>query len=272
MELYRLFKVMAEQEASDLFLKVGTHPFLRLNGKLIPAGELTEAELREMAQQPDKRAPADLMLAWRLPYARALAGALQARRDGTLSEVETRLNQLRYREALAQLGEEANDLLVREMLQAEIDMANLTTLLRLGRLRARASDPQTRYGGADAMPLLIDGGGFPRRVLEDLSAVRDVESIARELKGTPYQTVLSGRMERYRQSGDVFGLARALEGLLMSKGVGMFHRDPLSVAIPIGYIWAKSNEVANLRLIAQGKALGWDWEAIRDQLIWWVRE
>ena len=39
MDLDRLFKAMVEQEASDLFLKVGNHPFLRIHGKLIPVGE-----------------------------------------------------------------------------------------------------------------------------------------------------------------------------------------------------------------------------------------
>ena len=39
MDLDRLFRGMVEQEASDLFLKVGNHPFLRIHGKLIPVGE-----------------------------------------------------------------------------------------------------------------------------------------------------------------------------------------------------------------------------------------
>jgi twitching motility protein PilT len=39
MELDRLFRAMVEQEASDLFLKVGNRPFLRIHGTLIPVGE-----------------------------------------------------------------------------------------------------------------------------------------------------------------------------------------------------------------------------------------
>ncbi len=38
MDLDRLFLAMVEQDASDLFLKVGNHPFLRIHGKLIPVG------------------------------------------------------------------------------------------------------------------------------------------------------------------------------------------------------------------------------------------
>ena len=38
MDIERLFKAMHEQEATDLFLKVGNRPFLRIHGSLIPVG------------------------------------------------------------------------------------------------------------------------------------------------------------------------------------------------------------------------------------------
>ena len=51
MDLDRLFRAMVEQDASDLFLKVGNHPFLRIHGKLLPVGEekLTREQLVEAA-------------------------------------------------------------------------------------------------------------------------------------------------------------------------------------------------------------------------------
>ena len=60
MEFERLFRAMVEQEASDLFLKVGNKPFLRINGKLIPVGEepLTKDELSAFASElmgPERR-------------------------------------------------------------------------------------------------------------------------------------------------------------------------------------------------------------------------
>ena len=39
MDMDRLLRAMVEQDASDLFLKVGTHPFFRIHGKLIPVGD-----------------------------------------------------------------------------------------------------------------------------------------------------------------------------------------------------------------------------------------
>jgi len=51
MDIDRLFRAMVEQEASDLFLKVGNHPFLRIHGKLIPVGEapLAREEIVDLA-------------------------------------------------------------------------------------------------------------------------------------------------------------------------------------------------------------------------------
>lgn len=246
-------------------------PAEEILGALVPAGELTEVELLEMARQPTLRATADLMFTWQLPYAGALGEALRTS-GGDLADTETRLNRLRYREALAWLGRAMNERLVREMLEGEIDVANLTTLIRLLSVADRRAKLQARYGSADPMALLIEGGGLSPRLLSALSAAQDVESMVHGLSGTPYGTVLMNRWETYRESADAAVLERGLEKFLVLKGIRMFHRDPLSIAIPIGYIWAKANEVVNVRLIAQGKALGWDRDSIQKELIWWVRE
>ncbi|HXH14012.1 MAG TPA: V-type ATPase subunit [Alphaproteobacteria bacterium] len=234
---------------------------------LMPIGQLTAVELRELAQQPSMRATVDVMLTWHLPYAKPLARALGNSDGADLWLVETRLHQWRYGEALAGLGEEENEALVKEMLQAEIDVVNVLTLLRLSRLHDRAARLQRRYGAPAVMPLLIAGGRLPDQLLQELSAARDVESIVRGLRGTPYAAVLSNRMERYRQSGDVAVLQRGLEELVVRTGVRMVYRNPLSIAIAIGYIWAKTNEVANVRVIAQGKALGLERDAIQREMI-----
>lgn len=234
---------------------------------LMPIGELTAAELRELAQQPSMRATVDVMLTWHLPYAKPLARALGSSDGADLWSVETRLHQWRYGEALAGLGEEENEALVKEMLQAEIDVVNVLTLLRLSRLDDRAARLQRRYGTPAVLPLLIAGGRLSEQRLQELSAALDVESLVRGLQGTPYAAVLANRMQRYRQSGDVAVLQGGLEEFLVRTGVRMMYRNPLSIAIAIGYIWAKTNEVTNVRVIAQGKALGLERDAIQQDMI-----
>jgi len=53
MPLHSILRIMVEQDASDLFLKVGAPPLLRINGSLVPSGDraLTHAQLMEMAAE-----------------------------------------------------------------------------------------------------------------------------------------------------------------------------------------------------------------------------
>lgn len=60
MDFDLLLKAMTEQQASDLFLKVGNRPFLRVNGRLTPIGEqkLTQEQLTGLVTDlvgPDRR-------------------------------------------------------------------------------------------------------------------------------------------------------------------------------------------------------------------------
>jgi len=60
MEMDRLFRAMVEQDASDLFLKVGNKPFLRIYGALLPIGEelLTREQIVDFASDlmgPERR-------------------------------------------------------------------------------------------------------------------------------------------------------------------------------------------------------------------------
>ena len=73
MEIERLFRAMVEQDASDLFLKVGNRPFLRIGGRLFPVGEERLAsehvtaivsELLEPAQRQRFHAERELTVAF----------------------------------------------------------------------------------------------------------------------------------------------------------------------------------------------------------------
>ncbi|MBI2173998.1 MAG: PilT/PilU family type 4a pilus ATPase [Candidatus Omnitrophica bacterium] len=53
MDIERLLRAMVEQEASDLLLKVGSPPYLRINGKLIPIGNqaIEESSLSDFSTE-----------------------------------------------------------------------------------------------------------------------------------------------------------------------------------------------------------------------------
>jgi V/A-type H+-transporting ATPase subunit C len=228
-----------------------------IHSALVAAGELKEIDLRAMIQQPTIQA--------------TLAGALREA-DGDLVGVETELYRCRFRDALIDLGAEANEMLVREMLELEIDVANLSLLIRL----AAAGDQRPRREGTlrsvKTAALPIEGGRISSGLLQRLGAAPAVETVVKLLAGSAYASPLQDGLEKYLQSSDAAVLERALERTLVLSGIRMLYREPLSIATVIGYLWAKCNEVVNLRLIAQGKALGWRAEMIREEMIWWTWE
>ncbi len=238
---------------------------------VVPAGELDAAALSALAAQPTIRATVDLLVTWRLPYARPLVAAMPAYVErGDLADLELALDRDRFEATLARLPVDDPDAaLVREMLAAEIDTTNIMTLLRLTRVPDREAALRAHYATPDPAPLLLPGGGLSAEQMSHLRQAGTVSDMARLLIGTPYGILVEGQLEAYHQSGDLGLIQRALERWLILKGVSMFGRDPLSIAVAIGYLSAKQAEMANLRLIAYGKALGLERGAIGREMIEW---
>jgi vacuolar-type H+-ATPase subunit C/Vma6 len=204
---------------------------------LVPAGTLDEGALRTLARQADPLATLDLLRMWNLNYgqaARAALGRFEATRDW--SAVEAAFDAAFYARLLAALkGGARNDELVRDLLAREIDVANLLTALRRD---------------------------LPVSWLTSLvSAARD-DDVFMALRRSKFGAALAGA-----DTLDVGALQDILDRDLARSGVGFFARDPLTIATAIGFISAKRVEVSNVRLIAQGVALGMEQAEIEKALI-----
>jgi len=100
MDLERLLKAMVEQEASDLFLKVGNTPFLRIHGKLIPVGDekLTREQIIEASSDlmgPEGRQTFHAEREHNFAFERAGLGRFRANvlwQRGTIALVIRRVN------------------------------------------------------------------------------------------------------------------------------------------------------------------------------------
>ena len=60
---------------------------------------------------------------------------------------------------------------------------------------------------------------------------------------------------------------RALEDLLFRKAYSTSKGDPLGIGISISYLWAKANEVTNMRIVVKGVSVGMPVERMREELI-----
>jgi vacuolar-type H+-ATPase subunit C/Vma6 len=238
----------------------------------IPAGQLEEGALRELARQPGLRATIDLMTTWHLPQARPLR-EVQARRGATpdLDQLELALNQYYYHALLDVLGTgDKNQRILREQAQTEIDLVNLRTALRLVRMPGVTALVKQRYNAPNVRPLFIEPEGFlPVSGLVDLvSTAGTIEQVVRHLSGTRYGSALETGWQRYQAEGGNFSMfERELERWQANSDAALFARDPLSIAIPIGYLRCKEVEISNVRLISQAVLLDLDRDEVRPDLI-----
>ncbi|MBE7556047.1 MAG: V-type ATPase subunit [Anaerolineales bacterium] len=239
---------------------------------VVPVGQLDEVSLRELARQPGFRAVIELMSTWRLPYAGALRRVQP--RIGTLpdlDQLELALNRAHYASLQEQLHQgNGNKAIVLEQFQTEIDLANLLTGLRLVRRPDLVPLVQQRYNTGNGHPLFIEPGGHlpVQHLVELITQAGNLEGFVHGLNNTRYGAALAAGWQRYQAGeGRLAVFERELERWQAHQFVAMFNRNPLSIAVPMGYIGCKAIEVANLRLIAQAVALGLKRDDVRQELI-----
>jgi V/A-type H+-transporting ATPase subunit C len=72
---------------------------------------------------------------------------------------------------------------------------------------------------------------------------------------------------RFEQERSIAVFERALEDYVLRKALDAGRGDPLGIGIVIGYLWAKQNEVTNLRIIVKGNSVGMPADRMRRELI-----
>ncbi len=228
---------------------------------LLPAGELEEIELDELAKQEDIKGCIDLLATWGISYGRPLTKEVATYAETRdLSFLELALDKYYFTYSLRRVrmlgpnGQKAQDIL-----QTQIDIVNLLTLLRL----QKSKQPEE-----EAKRLYVPYGREIRfEQFLALAQKDDVDDLIDGLLTTTYGRILEGAMMKYIEHGSLAALERALETHFVQKGAGMSKGDPLGVGIAIGYIWAKHNEIVNLRIIVKGRTIGMPEKRIREELI-----
>jgi len=228
---------------------------------LLPAGQLEEIELDELAKQEDVKGVIDLLATWGISYGRPLTKEVAAYAETKdLSVLELALDKYYFTYSLRKvrlMG--ANGAKAQDIVQTQIDIVNLLTLLRLQKSKQPEEEVKRLY---------VPYGKEIRleRFLE-LAMKEDVDDVVDGLLDTVYGRILEGAMMKYVEIGSLAALERALETHFVQKGASMSKGDPLGIGIAIGYIWAKDNEIVNLRIIVKGRTIGMPEKRIREELV-----
>jgi V/A-type H+-transporting ATPase subunit C len=228
---------------------------------LLPVGEMTQVELRELAGLEDVLAVTDTLWTWGSAYSIPLRESVQEYlKEDDLSVVELALDKY-YSEWAARRvkSRRANYKLARTILGLQVDSTNLVTAFRL--LKADTTD-------MDVARFFLPGGVHVNEELFlSLTSLSDVDEVIDALRGTPYSTQLEKVLVAFLDANSISVLERALEDYVMRKALGSGFGDPLGFGVMVSYLYAKQNEVTNLRIIVKGNAVGMPADRMRKELI-----
>jgi V/A-type H+-transporting ATPase subunit C len=224
-------------------------------------GTLSEALLIELAKQVDIKAVIDLLATWESPYALPLTEVFpQYNEERKLMILELSLDKFYYSFALRELRQRNLSVqLVREVFRREIDFINIMSLMKGVREKLEKEEIENFF---------IPGGKLLTfEKYKDLTSSESPEEIVEGLRRTPYEVPLREGFKDFAKKGLLSYVERRMEEHIIKSVVSLFKADPLSMAIILAYIWAKFNEVVNLRIVLRGKAVGMREESIREALV-----
>jgi len=230
----------------------------------VGAGALDEAALEALAREPGARAAIDRIVAWDLPFrdvGRALLAAWPATSGGAdLAPLERALLEsfaARAGAFLAAHPEEEPSL--GSDVRGAIDRRNIFAALRIREARTRGEE-------TDA-PAFLTGGQVGRAALLRAAASVGRDEATRAAAEAPGGASLAPALARWAESGDLVRLARDLERLAARRARALFvSGDPLSSAVPLGFIRAKEAEARALRLAGRAAQGALSREEARDEI------
>jgi len=166
---------------------------------LVPAGELNEGQLNELAKQADLKTFTDLLATWQVPYARPLLNELPkylTKKD--LTVLELALDKFHYARMLSRSeGRSLHSRLVHQLAINEIDVNNIVTLLRLQgvkfefqakKIEAKKEDVELSNFISKLLSRILGKKEKPKVTedidLENLLTLFRLQGIKFELKGT----------------------------------------------------------------------------------------
>jgi V/A-type H+-transporting ATPase subunit C len=153
------------------------------------------------------------------------------------------------------VAEELDNPFIKNYVDKLIDLSNIRTLLRV-----KKQKKQREFLSCS----LLDGGKIDKDKI--LALLNDsIENIYGKLSYTDYVSVLKNGIEQYTKTGSSSELEKLSDNYIMRfmKDAKYISFGPESI---IAYIYAKENEIKNIRMIMVGKLNNMPSEVIKERL------
>jgi vacuolar-type H+-ATPase subunit C/Vma6 len=232
-----------------------------MNG-VLPAGEFSEAQLAELAGEPDVVSVANALTTWGYRFAFEVRRALlENLTEGDLVGMERAVNGVYFRWGLREVRQQdANSALARGMLQMQIDLANVRSALDHVRHRDKGEKMEEFQ--------CIPGGKLSMSSLERIASEGGTLEAFETLAETYFARAIERGILTFGEARRLGVMERFLEQVVVEAGCALFRRDPLSLAVPLGFVWRKYNEFLNLRILLRGKVYRMPANAVRGELLY----
>ena len=243
---------------------------------LLPAVGLRYTTLVELSSASGPRAAIDTLASMRLPFAGPLL-ELRARKPGAeVYEMELALDQWHYKQAKQYLGAENRDgKILAQSLNHEADLANLQTVLRFVHHQSERNLIYERTGGhgnsdelrmdhEDLSGLFFGPGQLSYTQLYSAGSRDTVPEAIEIFTGTPYEAPLRLGIESFGRSARLSEFEKQLRRFYLHWSASLIAKDPLGIGVVLGYLALKTNEINNIRWIAQGINLSLGANVIRE--------
>jgi vacuolar-type H+-ATPase subunit C/Vma6 len=116
------------------------------------------------------------------------------------------------------------------------------------------------------MPLFIEQGKIQCGLLSQAGSQETMNAAVGILESTLYEVPLKAGLNAYGNSALLSEFEKHLKRFQLEYYAKMMIKDPLGIGVPLGFLALKTNEVRNIRWMAQGIHLGLSSEAIRSEL------
>jgi V/A-type H+/Na+-transporting ATPase subunit C len=234
---------------------------------LIPVGEIHTDILQQLARAPEPRAAIDILVTLAQPIAQPLL-KLRAEKPGVeIYQMEIILEQWHFEQSKKTLKEgPVQSRLLEAALDLEVDLKNVLTALRFAHAPIERKSLREQTGSDDLRQLLIGPGRISLDLLARAGEQDTLNAAIEILNDTPYKALLNSGLNNYAQSGLLSEIEKRFIRFKLSWMQAQISKDPLGIGVLLGYHTLKTNEIANIRWIAQGVHMGLKAEGIRREV------
>mgnify|MGYP003975260755 CR=1 FL=1 len=111
--------------------------------------------------------------------------------------------------------------------------------------------------------VIYDGKDLSKRSINELVQCDKLSSFLKELSKTNYRKILP----EINESDSLLRYEVLLEKFLLNKSILLYHQNPLTVDLVLGFMFAKEIEVRNLRVIIKSKKLQYTEDYVKNLIV-----